>query len=35
MAQKNSMSHRALAINRLIKQMLDLGLIVNHGSAGN
>jgi len=34
-AQKNSMSHRALPINRLIKQMLDLGLIVNRGSAGN
>jgi XTP/dITP diphosphohydrolase len=35
MAQKNSMSHRALAINRLIKQMLDLGLIATHESAGN
>lgn len=35
MAQKNRMSHRALAINRLIKQMLDLGLIATHESAGN
>jgi len=35
MAQKNSMSHRALAINRLIKQMLDLGLIATNESSGN